>query len=502
MPPTLRRLTLAASVYAAVTAAGCTTPARPPAAAPAPPPVVTPAVATASRTAPDGPILPVAATVPAGSQPGTLTAADLEAMAVRGNPTLAQAVAQIEASRGRAVQSGLYPNPEVGYRGEQIGAMGRAGYQGAFVEQTIVTGGKLQLNRAKFGAETSEVEWQAQAHYARVTNTVRMLFFRSLAYQRLEQTEDELIRQAHETAGVAERRAGAGKDDNPDVLEARREAKRLESQHESTGYQRLAAWRELAAAVGQPDLPMPELQADLDAPGMDLDWDAALADLLANSPELQIARAEVRRNQFALQREQVEPIPNLRVQSATQYDFSSEKVIAMAQVGVRLPVFDDNRGNICAARAELARVEAGLARTDLSLRQRLAATVGEFRSAQSDAKTYREEFVPQSRKVLELRRAAYSEGKAAWLDVKDALRDYAQLSRLYVQVLLRLRKAEVAICGHLLVDGLDEPPPPPSQGQPQRKDEQRRLEQRFKESIIDEQGRRLEDRLGNQAGQQ
>src|SRR5262245_11181912 len=56
-----------------------------------------------------------------------LTLGDLETMALRGNPTLAQAAAQVAASRGKALQAGLYPNPTVGYVGDQMGAAGTAG---------------------------------------------------------------------------------------------------------------------------------------------------------------------------------------------------------------------------------------------------------------------------------------------------------------------------------------------------------------------------------------
>src|SRR5947207_6075393 len=82
--------------------------------------------------------------VPAGPTVATpLTLADLEQMAVRGNPTLAQAAAQVEAAHGRAVQAGLCPNPTVGYQAELIGVMGTAGeMQGVFIDQTIVTAGK------------------------------------------------------------------------------------------------------------------------------------------------------------------------------------------------------------------------------------------------------------------------------------------------------------------------------------------------------------------------
>src|SRR4051794_39181973 len=82
------------------------------------------------------------------SQPGStsLNLAAFEKLAIQRNPTLLQAAANIEAAQGRAQQAGLYPNPTVGYTGELIGTSGTAGeMQGLFIDQTIVTAGKLRL---------------------------------------------------------------------------------------------------------------------------------------------------------------------------------------------------------------------------------------------------------------------------------------------------------------------------------------------------------------------
>jgi cobalt-zinc-cadmium efflux system outer membrane protein len=72
-----------------------------------------------------------------------------------------QAGAQVQISRGKAIQAGLSPNPLDGYAAEQIGAAGTAGeFHGIFFEQQIVTGGKLQLSRAKFFQEARQAELQ------------------------------------------------------------------------------------------------------------------------------------------------------------------------------------------------------------------------------------------------------------------------------------------------------------------------------------------------------
>jgi hypothetical protein len=72
--------------------------------------------------------------------------ADFETLADANNPTLKQANAFVHRSQEQARQAGLYPNPSVGYQGEQIrgGSFG-GGEQGGFVQQTVVLGGKLGL---------------------------------------------------------------------------------------------------------------------------------------------------------------------------------------------------------------------------------------------------------------------------------------------------------------------------------------------------------------------
>src|SRR5208282_2009259 len=126
------------------------------------------------------------------SDPAHLSVGDLEQMAVQGNPTLAQAAAQIEAARGRALQAGLYPNPTVGYVGDRIGAAGTPGeMQGVFIDQMIVTSGKLRLSRAAYCQEVAGAEAQALAQQYRVLNGVRVRFYELLARQRLLEVQTQ-----------------------------------------------------------------------------------------------------------------------------------------------------------------------------------------------------------------------------------------------------------------------------------------------------------------------
>src|SRR5713101_3605760 len=128
--------------------------------------------------------LPGRAQAPASEQK-TITLEELQQMALENNPTFAQSAANIKGAEGRKKQSGLYPNPTVGYQGEQIrGGSFHGGEQGFFVQQDIVLGGKLGLNRQIFDQELKQAETEAEEQKLRVVTNVRMSYVQALAAKR------------------------------------------------------------------------------------------------------------------------------------------------------------------------------------------------------------------------------------------------------------------------------------------------------------------------------
>ena len=439
------------------------------------------------------------AVAPEASHVTALTLADLEQMAQRGNPTLAQAAANVEAARGRALQSGLYPNPTVGYNGEQMGQrrapLGEQ--QGLFIDQTFVTAGKLRLNRAKYAQEVAQLEAQARAQQYRVLNGLRVRFYQLLAIQRLLDVRAELLKVAEEAVKTTDQLKNVGAANEPDLLQARVEARqeRVALANAHAFYR--AAWEQLTAFIGNPGLPLVRLEGNLEEAPLLPDFDAALAHLIEASPEMEIARAEISRNQFALKREQVEPIPNVQMRVSTGYDSEPEVrgVTTTVNLGVRLPLFDKNQGNIRAAQAQLAYSHADLSRVELSLRQRLARQYARYRTARALVDTYRQGNLPDARRAYELYLDSFRRRRAAWPQVLVAQRTYFQISVDYVEALEDMRRAEVAILGLLLVDGLDEPPGLAGEGQV-RSREQQSGPADLPDPINPRQGRGLDNRVG------
>jgi cobalt-zinc-cadmium efflux system outer membrane protein len=434
---------------------------------------------------------------PSGPHGGSLGVEVLLQMALQNNPTLSQAAAQVEAARGRAIQAGLCPNPVLGYEGDEVGAGGNAGQQGIFIEQLIVTGGKLHLSRQKFSQEIVQGQWQALAQQYRVLNGVRVQFYDVLALQRLVEVQEQLLALAEDAAITTEQLTNVGQANRPDLLQARVEVQQRRIALVNTQARRRAAWQELAALVGNPYLPPARLEGDLEQAPQEIDMEATWARLLEASPEIQIARADVSRTSFALRREEVEPIPNVELRGSTQYNAGTENQQAGVEVGFRLPIFDRNQGNIRAAHGELIRAQWELQRIQYSLRDRLAAVYAEYVSSRTVVESYRETVLPQTQEAYELYLAGFQQQRAAWPQVLIAQRNFVQAQIEYVEALRTLRSAEVALQGLLLVDGLEQPPALPSGDGGELSRDRGRISDRLSEPVTGREGRGADERIGN-----
>lgn len=418
-------------------------------------------------------LVPVVAQPPSSSKGGSspapqttvvLRLADLEQMALQSNPTLTQAAARIEAAQGMALQAGLYPNPTVGYEGEDIGRGREGERQGVFIEQEIVTAGKLRLSRAKYQQQVVQAEIQAQAQQYRVLNGVRQRFWDAVTDQQLVETRKELLKIAEDGLQTTKELVNTGQANRTDLLEAEVEVQQARAELRAAQRRLQGSWAQLTAVVGRPDLPFGSLTGDLESSQPPADWNQTLCDLLQASPELQFAQAEIVRDQIGLQRELAEPIPNVHLRLYTSYDFEGRTTAVDASVGVRLPLFDRNQGTIRQAQSELSRAHAEVTRVELSLRRRFADASARYLAAWETTQDYRTQILPKTKEAQELLQQSFRRGRSAWPQVLVAARNYAQYRIAYLEALRSLRRAEVEIRGLLLVDGLTEPPGPTPQG--------------------------------------
>src|SRR5437899_3596752 len=206
-----------------------------------------------------------------------ITLEQVQKIARESNPTLRQAEAEIRAAKARQQQSGLYPNPTVAYTGDEIrgGSVG-GGKQGFFVQQTVVTGGKLRLSREVFGREVKLAEIEAEEQKMRVQSAVKMAFLRVLAAQELLDARRDVAAIAQAGAETQRRLMNTGQADETEVLEAEVEAQRMRMTARMQENTLREEWRSLAAVIGKPDLPLTTVAGDLEKGWPEVNEEAAV----------------------------------------------------------------------------------------------------------------------------------------------------------------------------------------------------------------------------------
>jgi cobalt-zinc-cadmium efflux system outer membrane protein len=410
------------------------------------------------------------------AQGALITLEQVEKIAREMNPTLRQAEAEIRAAQARQQQAGLYPNPTVGYTGDEIrgGSVG-GGKEGFFVQQTFVIGGKLRLSRDVFGKEAKLAVIEAEEQRIRVESAVKMAFLRVLAAQELLDARRDLARIAQDAADTERRLMNTGQADETEVLEAEVEAQRMRIAARMQENTLREEWRSLSAVLGQPDMPVATVAGDLEKDWPELNEEQAVEAIAKESPAVKIADADAVRAQAVLARARREPIPDVQVRGGMEYNNELLGSVpftkgweGIAEVSVQIPVFNRNQGGVAAARAEIERAEQEKKRIALTLRERAASAVDQYANARLMAVEFREEMLPRAKKAYGLMVEKYGLMLASYPRVLEARRKLYELQAEYIAALEGVWTNGIALQGYLLTDGLEAPARPGEVDRPVR----------------------------------
>jgi cobalt-zinc-cadmium efflux system outer membrane protein len=389
------------------------------------------------------------------------TLEDLERQALAHHPSLAQAQANIRAEQGVRTQVGLAPNPVLGYYGDEIrGGSFRSGKQGFFLDQAIVTGGKLGLNRQIEDQAIHEKEALGEAQTYRVRNAARASYYRVLTAQELLFIKRDLAAIAHTAVDYTRQLENTGQADETEVLQievAEQQTLIAVAVQENVLHRE---WVALASAIGEPSLKEGIVQGDLEALPPAADEDSSLASLLTGSPALHYAQAGVLRAEAELRRARRENLPDLSAKAGLAQDNeplgspqSRTGLVGFAELGVQLRVFDRNQGAIAAAQASLDRARQELIRVKLELRDRSAGALDQYRNARLIATRYRDEILPRRRQAYVLMTKQYGLMDASFSRMINLQRELYQSEAEYLRALEGAQTAFVTLNGVLYSGG-------------------------------------------------
>jgi len=393
---------------------------------------------------------------PVPLEKSNLSLTDLENFALQNNPAMAQADARVESAQGGWVQTGLPPNPVLGYSGQQLGSGGQAEQQGVFIGQEFVTGKKLRLNREVAAWEVQRREQELEAIRLRVLTDVRIGYYDVLIAQRRRELSNDLVRISVKGLKAAEALHKGKEVSKADPLRARVEADTARILLQNSVNKHTEAWRRLTAVLGMPDLALQRLDGELKPGKISMSWQDTLQQVLRESPEIAATIADVEAARWAVERAYAEVIPNIDVQAVIQDDRGTGSTNGNLQVTLPIPFWNRNQGGIRQAEADVAAAEKAVDRLTMDLQTRLATAFQRYESARNQVDQYSRKggILENAGQTLELIRSGYKAEEFGVLDLLTAQRTYFQTNLSYLDSLRELWKSTMEIRGQLLHNSL------------------------------------------------
>ncbi|MHC4879542.1 MAG: TolC family protein [Planctomycetota bacterium] len=415
------------------------------------------------QSADEEPVIVLSAAEASTDAAGPVGLPELIGLTLERNPRLAQVGWVVEATRGQAVQAGLYPNPTVSVTGNELGdRTGPSGIWSAYVGQELVTANKLELSQAAALKKVDQESLNVMAQRYLVFTDVRQAFFEALTLQRRADILSDLVALAEQSVANANKLVKAKEAAELDVVQLEVDLERYRADLEATQRALPGAYRKLAASIGNEDMQISRLAGDLTTalPGYDLEQVRGY--MLSIHPELRAAQVGVEQAQLVLRRAEVEPIPNITV--GTGYTYQGQNRSSDWDIGFSLPVpvWNRNEGNIQTAEAEVQAAIRQVSRVENDLVNRLSAAFSDYASARERSERYQTAILPRAQRTFELSRKAYQGGQFEYLRVLQAQRAVAEANLELIRSLGQMWDSASVIAGLMLEDEWPLAPEPPA----------------------------------------
>ena len=375
-------------------------------------------------------------------------------LALEGNPEVAAAKRQWEATEGQVLQGRSRPNPELAYSLEDTRSKTRT--QSWQLNLPVELGGK-RAARTKAAEKTRE---QAQAQLAELQATVRANV--AAAYFDVLTAQDRLVL-ARDSAALAKsstdtvsKRVAAGKVSPVEESKARVAEAGVRVELAQAASEQRNALSRLFALLGRIDAPYTVLEGKAE----NLPSVPSLADLqplISSAPGVVLARIEVDRRKALTALEQSKRVPDVTVSVGMQRSNETQRNVLLFGVSVPLPVFDRNQGNLLEAlkledkaRDELQAASVRLHSEVAQGQERLSTITAEVQSLQQDV-------LPGAKSAYDAATIGFENGKFNFLEVLDAQRTYFTAKSQYLKALGEAHRAAADIdrlLGASMVPGL------------------------------------------------
>lgn len=427
---------VAAAASAAVVLVGLSLPAYAQVGNPA-----TPQVGRPQTSQPIGPPAPARTISPmprSGPLPGSLDLIQALEEAAARSPAVVAAQAEVAAAEARVRQADVRSNPELSFEVENFAGTGelrgmRSAEATLAVNQRLDLGGRRPARVRAAQAAVAVQRLRLAIARADLSQSVREQFARAIAARETLEQAEETVERAQELARITAILVDAGRDPPLRAVRARSALAQARAEREAAAAEELSTRSSLAALFGV-GIPVEGVRGS----ALDLTPKQVVPE---SSLEARLAEAE----RIAAQAGVLEQTAEARIDPAVGVGVRHVRETGdfglVAGVSMPLRVFDRNRGNIEAARANLAAAEARQASVQASTRARARNALVAVEAAERRVAALGTSALPEAREGLRLTQRSYEEGRSTLLELIDAQNAYTQAQRTLTEARLALALA-------------------------------------------------------------
>lgn len=360
-------------------------------------------------------------------------------------PGIEAATAGVRAAEAQRRAAGLRPNPSINVEAENV--IGTGPYSGFSSAETtagmslpLELGGKRSARIGVADAQTARARLEVITAQADLRLKVTQAFAEAAAAERRLSVARDQRDIANEGLRGARVRVRAGRaspleEQRADVQRINAETA-LEQAERATTLARGNLARLIGREPGQLDLPWFERTDGL-GPKMPKSADGTLALALAQA-DIATADAQVR-----LARSQ--RVPDLTLSAGARRLEATNDVAAVFGVSIPLPLFNNGRANLDAARAQRDQAQALQRGAVLDAQQAIASAETEVANAEANARTAAGPALAAVQEAARIARIGYREGKFGQLDLLEAERTLAQTRAAAIDALAAYHDAQARL---------------------------------------------------------
>jgi cobalt-zinc-cadmium efflux system outer membrane protein len=181
--------------------------------------------------------------------------------------------------------------------------------------------------------------------------------------------------------------------------------------------------------------------------------------VLQNHTDVLTAQNTILQAQYEVRLARVTPITDVSINTAFQHDNAVGNNQASVQIGITLPVFDRNQGNIQATLARLSRSQEDLKVRQNDLSARVADAIARYQSSQAIVQNYHERILPnlsRAHRAIIQRRDAEPD-KVQFNDIVVSQNNLSQALNAYLIAIGDQWTAVVDVANLLQIDDLYAP---------------------------------------------